>query len=360
MAGTGAVCIAAVVVGATFNAPTPMSARGVGPEPGSIGVLTFGSNGVLYAADPLATTIYALELQSGGAVQGTAAVRGINERIAALLGTGATEVAIRDIAVEPSSRNTLISVMRGQGADAKPAILRVDGAGDVTLVPLTDVRFQAVTLPNPANANVGGRNNPRTQSVMDMAFVKDKLIVAGLSNEEFASKLWSIGYPFANADRGTSVEIYHGSHGALETRSPVYSFVPYTLGSETHLIAGYLCTPLVKLPLSALTPGARVVGTTIAELGAGNRPIDMITYSKGGQEFLLMSNTSRGVMKIPTVGFATAAPITTRIADKAGIGYEAIASLTNVQQLDMLDATHAVILVGAANGPLNLQTVVLP
>ena len=47
------------------------------------------------------------------------------------------------------------------------------------------------------------------------------------------------------------------------------------------------------------------MGTTIAELGAGNRPLDMILYKKDGQEFLLMSNNSRGVMKIPTADFGT-------------------------------------------------------
>jgi hypothetical protein len=30
--------------------------------------------------------------------------------------------------------------------------------------------------------------------------------------------------------------------------------------------------------VSSLTPGAKVRGTTIAELGAGNRPIDMVVY----------------------------------------------------------------------------------
>ena len=38
----------------------------------------------------------------------------------------------------------------------------------------------------------------------------------------------------------------------------------------------------------------------IAEFGAGNRVLDMIVYRKGGQEFLLTTNNSRGVMKIPT------------------------------------------------------------
>jgi hypothetical protein len=96
------------------------------------------------------------------------------------------------------------------------------------------------------------------QSVTDMAYVNGKLFVAGLSNEEFSSKLWAVPYPFVSADRGTSVEIFHGNHGRLETRSPVYTFIPYTIDNQPYLIGGYLCTPLVKFPLSSLTPGAKV------------------------------------------------------------------------------------------------------
>ena len=99
-----------------------------------------------------------------------------------------------------------------------------------------------------------------------------KLYVAGLSNEEFASKLRAIPFPFNSVDAGTSVEIYHGNHRAVETRSPVYTFVPYTIGGQQNLIAGYLCTPLVKFPVAGLKPGEDVLlsgygGTTEAIKG---------------------------------------------------------------------------------------------
>ena len=88
----------------------------------------------------------------------------------------------------------------------------------------------------------------------------------------------------------------------------MYAFVPYTIDNQPYIIGGYLCTPLVKFPVSALldtTPAAKPYrGTTIGEFGAGSRPIDMILYKKNGKDFLLMSNTNRGVMKIPTEGFA--------------------------------------------------------
>ena len=71
-----------------------------------------------------------------------------------------------------------------------------------------------------------------------MAFADGRLWVAGLSNEEFASKLRAIPYPFATSMRGTSVEIYHGNHRAVETRSPVNAFVPYALNGEQYCLPG--------------------------------------------------------------------------------------------------------------------------
>ena len=104
------------------------------------------------------------------------------------------------------------------------------------------------------------------------------------------------------------------------------SFVPYMVGNQPHIIGGYTCTPLVKFPIDSLKTGDKVRGTTIAELGAGNRPIDMVLYKKDGQEFLLMANTSRGVMKIPTASFAAATPITERVGGTAGVPFETVAS----------------------------------
>jgi len=239
-------------------------------------------------------------------------------------------------------------------------LLRIDGAGKIEIVAFSDVKYSKVDLPN-APAAVPGNRNPRTSSITDMAFVDGRLYVAGLSNEEFSSKLRSVSYPFNTVDNGASVEIFHGNHGQFETRSPVYTFVPYKVKGETNLIAGYLCTPLVKFPVNSLKSGAKVMGTTIAELGNRNRPLDMIVYQKNGQEFLLMSNNSRGVMKIPTANFGDAAGITKPVTtEKGGIGYESIASLKGVEQLDLLDANNTIILARTDAGVLNLDVVALP
>ena len=353
------------IIAATASAPVAAPAGAptlVGPALSSIGPLAFGPEGVLYAADRQAATIFALELGAlaSGAAPGTADVAGINQKIAGLLGTAPTEVAITDVAVHPASRNTFVAVMRGLGAAAQPALLRVDGAGRLDVLSLDTVKYTSVSLPNPAAVSTTGRGG-RMQSVTDLAFSNGRLFVAGLSNEEFASKLWSVAYPFSSADRGTSVEIFHGNHGRLETRSPVMAFLPLSIDNQPHLVAGYTCTPLVKFPVTALQPGQKIVGRTIAELGAGNQPLDMIAYQKDGRQFLLMSNSTRGVMKIPTAGFAAATPIEAPVpTGTAGVPFETVSSLTGVEQLDALDSGRAVVVARTQDGTRNLAAIALP
>ena len=348
-----------VALGSTPARPIAAPPAEVGAAPESLGALTFGPNGVLFAADTQAATVYALELgdQASGGKSGAADVAAIDQKIAAVLGTAADAVSVKDLVIHPVTRNAYLSVMRGVGADAKPALLRVDGEGKIALVALDRVKYSKVTLPNPPGAD--GQRSQRADVITDMAFADGKLMIAGLSNEEFASKLRAIAYPFATADPGTSVEIFHGNHGRLETRSPVYTFIPYTIDNKPYIIASYLCTPLVRFSLDSLK-GSKIVGTTIAELGNRNRPLDMILYKKNGQEFLLMSNNARGVMKIPTAAFGTATPITEPVkSETAGVPYEKVASMTGIEQMDLLDAQRSIVLARTSAG-LNLAAVPLP
>ena len=356
-----ALALAAITSGAPAAAPAAPEA-GTGPAFSAIGPLTFAPDGTLFAGDTDAAAIFALDLGAAatGGKAGTLAVPNIDQKIAALLGTDVREISVTDLAVHPKTHNAFISLMRGQGAGAKAALLRVDGAGKIDIVDMSGVKFSKVALPNAPASTASARQNPRVNAITDMAYTDGRLYVAGLSNEEFSSKLRSVPYPFTTVDNGTSVEIYHGSHGQFETRSPVYTFVPYKVDNQMNLIAGYLCTPLVKFPVDSLKPGGKVMGTTIAELGNGNRPIDMILYRKDAKDFLLMSNTSRGVMKIPTERFATQQGIRTPISDKAGVGYETIAMMKGVEQLDLLDETHTLILARSTAGALNLEALALP
>jgi hypothetical protein len=363
------------------SAANSEATTGVTPEFQHIGKLAFGPDGVIFAADAQEVSITALQLgeRMAGGSPGTQNVPAIDRKVAGLLGIDPANLLITDMVVDPRTRNTWLSVMRGLGDGAVPVLLRVDGAGEIEVVSLDEVRYTRIGVPNPPPAETplvlaGGREIPianypdqidregliGVQTITHMAYIDGNLFVSGLSNEEFASKMRVIPYPFRVADAGTSVEIYHGSHGQLETFSPVFTFVPYEIDGEPSIVASYLCTPLVKFPIAALEPGSKIQGTTIAEFGNRNRPIDMIVYEKDGQDYILLSNNQRGVMKVPTEPFGAADAIADPIPDTAGVPFETIESLDGVRQLDRLDASRAMLLVDAAGGGLDLEAVALP
>ncbi|HEX7901914.1 MAG TPA: hypothetical protein VF950_29415 [Planctomycetota bacterium] len=315
----------------------------------SAGPLAFGPDGVLFVGDAAGGAVHAIETgdTKGDPEKVKHDVQGLDAKVAAALGAQAGDIRINDLAINPATGNAFLSVSRGKGPDAAGVILKLDDAGKLSEVKGATTKAALPNLPT---------DKGRAEAITDLAFVDGKVIVAGLSNEEFASNLRAIPYPFKTAEAGAGVEIFHGAHGRFETKSPVRTFAIY----NDHVLAAYTCTPLVRFPLESLKPGAKIKGTTVAELGNRNRPLDMIVYKQGGKDFVLMANSSRGVMKISTDGIAAAKGITEKINDKAGQTYETIDALKGVVQLDRLNKGHAVVLAGAEGGPLNLSTIALP
>jgi len=348
--------VAGLLLAGAARAESPLASLKTGtPELKSAGPLAFGPEGILFVGDPQAATIYAIDTGDNkpAASADRPKVAGVNEKVGALLGIDGKEVRIADLAVNQISGNTYLSVARGTGPQAAAVIVRIDRAGKPTQFELKGVKFASVQLKN-------ATEKQRQEAITQMAYAKGTLYVAGLSNEEFASKLRAIAFPFKEADKGTSIEIYHGSHAKIETASPIRTFVAYETKGEINLLAAYTCTPLVRIPVTSLKPGEKVKGTTIAELGNRNRPLDMIVYNKGGKDYILMANNSRGVMKIPAEGIDKVDGIKeARVSDKAGVGYETITALKGVEQLDRFDKDHAILLV-RADGALNLETIELP
>jgi hypothetical protein len=345
----GACCAAALAFGAST-----MTTGKAGLK--SAGALAIGPDGILFVGDTAGGAIFALDVndKAGAKSTGNLEVAGINEKIAAMLGTTADQIALNDVVVNPTSKNVYISVARGKGADAVPVLLRVDPAGKISEVSLDNIKHSSVSLPD---RPTGDRQ--RMETITSIKYVQGQVLIAGLSNEEFASSLRSIPYPFQEYSKAAGIEIFHGAHGRFETNAPVRTFVPYEIGKQQNILAAYTCTPLVKIPMSDLKPGSKVKGTTIAELGNGNRPLDMIVYNKGDKHFIQMANSSRGVMKLPADNLETFQPITQRIPEKAGVPYETIASLQGVTQLDKLDDSTALVLINS-NGSMNLRSVPLP
>src|SRR5437879_6233170 len=116
----------------TAEVPTkaPATVRSTGP-------ITFGPDGVLYLADNASAKIFALEIDEGApAGDGPVEISRIVSRVAAALGCETAEVRIHDIAAHPRSRRVYLSVSRGHGNAATPAIVRIDRTGMCSRVPL--------------------------------------------------------------------------------------------------------------------------------------------------------------------------------------------------------------------------------
>ena len=320
----------------------------------SAGPLAFGPNGILFIGDSMGAQVVAIDTgDAKSAPSASVNIQGIDSKIAAALGTAANQISIRDIATNPISKNVYISVNRGRGPDAVAVLLKLDTAGKLSEVSLDNVKYSAAALPNPPS-----QSNQRTDTITEVRYVDGKVLVAGLSNEEFSSNMKVIDYPFASADKGASIEMYHGSHGRYETNSPIRTFVPYNIDNKQYILAAYTCTPLVKIPVSQLKAGSKVEGTTIAEMGAGNRPLDMVSYTKNGHPYILMANSAHGVTKLDAAHLDTYKAITMP-TDITGVPYQSLSDWKGVRHLQAYDG-KSVLVLADDNGGLDLKTVALP
>jgi len=363
-----------VVILASFVTSQVQADNIYGLKPGkpaiqSVSAMAFGPDGILFVGDSKGAAIYALETQDTKNQQPVAAERPtITQEVAKMIGVTANSVVIRDLAVNPETKSIFLAA---EANDKPPRIFKVAG-GDSGLIELdlSNIPFSVAALPNAAedkDVMVGKRSrNNRTNAITDLAFVNGQLLVAGLSNDQAASNVWSMMFPFQEIDRGTALEYYHGAHGRSENYSPIRTFVPFIVNGEPSVLAGFVCTPLVKFPLADIQAAAKgtetVRGTTVAELGNQNQPLDMISYRQENKDFLLLSNSARGVMKISTDNLAQNDGITTPIPDgqTAGQKFEKIESLTGTVQMDRLDETHAVVLIQKGTELPALKIVELP
>jgi hypothetical protein len=302
----------------------------------SAGPIAFGPAGILFLADSAAARVYAVDVADPGPAAGAEPfdLENIDVRVAAYLGCEADGISIRDLAVHPVSHHAYLSVQRGWGDAARPVLIRVSGRdGSVTDVPLENVPVastviadapaadderQDITLPlgddEGEEVTFGTltvrlvRQPVRTATVTDMAYVDGMLLIAGLSNEEFSSRLRRVPFPFRDEAAASSLEIYHVSHGKWETAAPIRAFVPYDGGAS--ILATYTCTPVVHFPLADLQPGAKAVGRTVADLGAVNQPLDMVSFRQDGHEYLLVANSAHGLIKIDCRDIDAQEPLT--------------------------------------------------
>jgi len=106
-------------------------------------------------------------------------------------------------------------------------------------------------------------------------------------------------------------------------------------------------------------PGKNVKGRTVAEFGAGNRPLDMITMKKDDEQFLIIANSDRPVMKVKYKDILSfEGSLTTPVKEvfsTAGVPFISF-PFVGVTQLDKLDDTQFIFLQRKSNGDLDIRT----
>ncbi|MEL6202315.1 MAG: hypothetical protein AAFR39_08145 [Pseudomonadota bacterium] len=294
--------IAALVSVQAAFAEAPLSAT----------VLEFADPTTLFVADSAGASIHAYTLPEAEVVTSSTAYtfEGFSRALAETLSVAEADIAFNDLAVNPATKAAFVSLTAGTA----PAVVMVTPDGVITPLDLTSLPVTSTDLLTaPDDGVTFWRDIPAAAlTVTDLDYANGTLFVSGLSTGEFASTLSQIPFPFGGETQSNSVEIYHAVHNQMETRAPIRAMEIVDLDGVQTVVAAYTCTPLVTLPTSSLADGAHVTGNTIAELGYGNTPLEVLSFSVYDQEqnasnFIMVVNRELQANLIPLEAVAEAA-----------------------------------------------------
>lgn len=284
----------------------------------SLGTMVFNDEGILFIGDNISGSILAFDFKNEKPQKRNFEINiyNIDARIASVLGTSPASVLVNDIAVHPKSGEVYLSVTRGHGLDALPALLKVDSTNQLTVIDIPHASFTSQSLsklpsieskiglrgtarsaPTPKEVAKSQRSL-RTLAIVAMEYYNGELFVAGISNEEFCSVLRRMPYPFDGTESISNIEMYHIVHDNYESRAPIRSMAVKTIDGKDQLVAAYTCSPLVIIPLEELQDSQKVKAKTVGDMGNG-QPIDMVPFKMKGEEMLFVTNNSRSPMVIP-------------------------------------------------------------
>ena len=337
---------------------------------GSASSLAFGPDGLLLVAEPRTGSIAAIDTGDTGPLKRLAKrVDNVSALVATTLKADAASVQIVDMAVNPASGRVYFSITHGAAKSA--AIIVIDAEGKASV--LDTAKLAHVRVPLPAKEAGSIRN------ISDLAFAGDRVLVTGQSNEEFSSKIFTLPLPLAHQQSGKVIgaETFHIAHGKWETKAPIQSFFPLEEGGKHYVVGAFACTPIAKFPVDEIATGQNVRGTSVVELGSGNRPLDLFTYQRDGKRWVV-ANTLRfqknlfgpskywGVrVSLDYVLRSDAAQINDKAArrntaTKSGPdGIEILDALFGAVQVDKLSDTEMVVL-RETGAQLDLELTALP
>jgi hypothetical protein len=295
----------------------------------SLGVLSFNEEGILFAGDSVSGAIHAFDLSKEHRAQKSFSVHvyEIDAQIAAILGTKKSHIQINDIAVHPISQNVYLSISRGHGLKAQPAMIMVNEENQLKVIDLSSlerstqklaelpdfsqtIALRGVAGSPPTKKDIRKSKYPlRMLTIVALEFFEGELFVAGINNEEFCSVLRRIPYPFMGSENIYNVEMYHIVHDQYESRAPIRAMAVKTINNKPQMVAAYTCSPLVLIPLDTLKSNRKVKARTIGDMGNG-QPIDMVPFEIDGEEMLFVTNKARSPLVIPVKGLENAKTVT--------------------------------------------------
>lgn len=326
----------AIAVAATALAGTAHTAAQAA-DIRSISRLAAGPDNVLFVADWKTARVHALTLPAAPSRPAGTAFNILDLEALLSRQVGGARFTVEDMVARPGTAEVYVAL--SLGAAKTPALVLVTSDRKARRIDLRSARTTSIALRDaPSNERRFWKDAPeRSFSVTDMKWHDGELFVAGLSNQEFASTLRRTKYPFDGAAQSiTSVEIYHTGHNLIETRAPIRAMSFASWGGKPYLVAAYTCTPIVTIALEELKDGAHVRGKTIAELGYGNTPAGLVSYTKTEQgkprDFLMLLNFERGANVIPLAEVERAAQ---------GPGMESLVPFGEIAGMDVASAPLA-------------------
>jgi hypothetical protein len=336
----------------------------------SIDALSFAPEGVLLVGDGRGAQVFAIKTgETGSQRPWPAKIVNIQAKLAERLGAKPDGIEIVDLAVNPTSGKAYLAIRKQD--DKSCLLLTVNGDGQIDEFRTDSVAYARLAL-------APGDKSP-VNKITDLAWADDRVLVAAAANEEFASKIYVIPAPLAHEAEGQShsAETYHVSHHRWETKAPMSAIIPYREDGKMYVVGAFACTPIVKYPVEALSAGAKVKGISVIELGSGNKPVDMFTYQKDGQEYVLANSYRRRHAEKPispspywTVRFERSLlgeneKINENAAQRLSDGPAAarmkmVDTFHGVMQMDQLNDSRALVLRSDGQGHVDLETLDLP
>ncbi|MEM9361838.1 MAG: hypothetical protein AAGA43_04335 [Bacteroidota bacterium] len=310
-------------------------------------ILAFGPDNVLFVGDSKGAKVHAIPTQAEELKDAIPYnMEGFDRKMANELGMAPRDIIINDMKIHPLSQEAYVSIKLGHQPDAKSVIAIANPrSSEIRFLNITG--STSVSIKEPASKDLSfWKETPASAlNITDIDYHDGFIYVAGLTNSEFASTLRKIQYPFTESqEMVNSIEIYHAVHTQNETRAPIRTMLFDEVDGQSTLLASYTCTPLVTIPTEQIQSGADIKGKTIAELGYGNAPIDMITVMTQGMDGsitknLLVTHKNRGGTMVPFASVVAGAKGNGMEGQQAmfATGLEGIQEIptANVMQIDV-------------------------